>query len=221
MHCIDQVVTTNVNVLDRKEGFTFHYEPEFDPLHQGHFSVVPRQVKDRIPKDSHIWSDVGLPEFRPAILSYYQSCLAFSRRLIRIFALALDLPEDFFDPVTRYPGGDCALNFYPGHGKAPISDLDEVGLGAHTDLQIFTILWQSEHRGLQVLNGDNEWVYAMPIPGTLVVNIGDFLMRVTNDRLKSTVHRVVQHGEYDRYSMPFFFGKKHSFKSPHVTVHIG
>lgn len=103
-----------------------------------------------------------------------------------------------------------ALNFYPGHGNVPIADPEEVGLGAHSDLQIFTILWQSD-RGLQVLNKDNEWVWALPVPGTLVVNIGDFLMRLTNDRLKSTVHRVVQHGEVDRYSMPFFFGKQGSF----------
>jgi isopenicillin N synthase-like dioxygenase len=49
-------------------------------------------------------------------------------------------------------------------------------------------------------------VFAPPIPGTFVVNIGDFLMRLTNDRLKSTVHRVKQNGKFDRYSSAFFFG---------------
>jgi hypothetical protein len=73
-------------------------------------------------------------------------------------------------------------------------------------LQILTLLWQSEGRGLQILNPENEWIFAPPIPGTFVVNIGDFLMRLTNDRLKSTVHRVKQNGKLDRYSFAFFFG---------------
>lgn len=60
--------------------------------------------------------------------------------------------------------------------------------------------------GLQVLMNDGQWVKAPPIPGTFVVNIGDFLMRLTNDRFKSTVHRVHMRTSVDRYSMPFFFG---------------
>ncbi|KAJ9136698.1 Clavaminate synthase-like protein [Pleurostoma richardsiae] len=192
--------------IDRKEGFNMHYEPRFDPLHEGKLDTVPQAVLDALPRDSYIWDDVGLPEMQPRLIIYYQSCLALSRRLIRLLALGLDLPEDYFDAVTNYPGGDCTINFYPGHGDKPIADQDEVGLGAHTDLQILTLLWQSAHRGLQVLNSEGEWVFAPPIPGTIVVNIGDFLMRLTNDRLKSTVHRVIQHGKYDRYSMPFFFG---------------
>lgn len=138
---------------------------------------------------------------------YYRSCLCLARRLIRIIALALDLEEDYFDKYVTYPGGDMGLVFYPGHGDRLVKDLEEVGIGAHTDLQILTLLWQDEHRGLQVLNNENEWIFAPPIPGTLVVNIGDFFMRLTNDRLKSTVHRVIQHGKEDRLSMPFFFGK--------------
>lgn len=86
------------------------------------------------------------------------------------------------------------------------SGADDVGLGSHTDLQCFTLLWQDYVGGLQVLTKDGEWVKAPPIPGTLVVNIGDFLMRLTNDRFKSTVHRVYNRTTADRYSMPFFFG---------------
>lgn len=69
----------------------------------------------------------------------------------------------------------------------------------------FTILLQDDTGGLDVLNANAEWVPAPPIPGTFVVNIGDFLMRLTNDRFLSTVHRVKNVSGRDRYSMPFFF----------------
>ncbi|KAK1975502.1 hypothetical protein LZ30DRAFT_754081 [Colletotrichum cereale] len=195
---------------DRKEAFMCHYEPEFDPLHEGDLNQVPEHVRQHLPKEDFDWVDEGssavFPGFKSSVLAHWRACLALSRRLIRVIALALDLPEDHFDPLTTYPGGDFAINFYPGHGDQPVQDPDEVGVGAHTDLQILTLLWQDGHRGLQVLNGAGEWMWAPPVRGTFVVNIGDFFMRMTNDRLSSTVHRVIQHGREDRISMPFFFG---------------
>ncbi|KAF6839943.1 2OG-Fe(II) oxygenase superfamily protein [Colletotrichum plurivorum] len=195
---------------DRKEAFMFHYEPEFDPLYQDGPDQVPAHVRQHLPKEDFVWADSGddavLPGFKSALLTHWRACLALCRRLVRVLALALDLPENHFDAVTTYPGGDFAVNFYPGHGEQPVDDPDEVGVGAHTDLQILTLLWQDDHKGLQVLNSAGEWMWAPPVAGTFVVNIGDFLMRVTNDRLQSTVHRVLQHGKEDRISMPFFFG---------------
>jgi isopenicillin N synthase-like dioxygenase len=60
--------------------------------------------------------------------------------------------------------------------------------------------------GLQVLNNEGQWIKASPIQGTLVVNIADYLQRLSNDKFKSTVHRVYNRSTMDRYSMPFFFG---------------
>ncbi|KAI0021564.1 oxidoreductase-like protein [Xylariomycetidae sp. FL0641] len=192
---------------DRKETFNFHYEPRFDPLHVDDLDRVPQSLLDALPKDDHVWADAGVASFQPALLDYYQRVITLARRMMRILAIALAVDEDYFDALTKYPGADMAVHFYPGHGEAPIADPDEVGLGAHTDLQILTFLYQSdEGRGLQMLNTEGEWVYAPPRPGTLLVNIGDFLMRLTNDRLKSTVHRVVHHCRRDRYSVPVFFG---------------
>lgn len=82
----------------------------------------------------------------------------------------------------------------------------DVGFGTHTDLQCFTFLWQDHIGGLQVLNMEGEWIKVLPIEGTFVVNIGDYLMRLSNDRFKSTLHRVYNRSVEDRYSMPFFFG---------------
>ena len=192
---------------DRKETINWHYEPRFDPYHCDDLKHIPKEVLDSLPKDPYVWNGLTSLGFDEGILPYYKAVLTLARQMIKLVALALDLPESYFDDLVRYPGADFGLNYYPGHGDEPILDPKEVGLGAHTDLQVLTLLYQSDSgRGLQVLNNDNEWVYAPPIPGTFVVNIGDFLMRLTNDRLKSTVHRVIQHGKDDRYSLPLFFG---------------
>lgn len=129
--------------------------------------------------------------------------------MIRIFALALDMPEDYFDSVTTNPGADGLYVHYPA---TPADALEEsngdvdVGIGSHTDIQCVTLLWQDMSGGLQVLSASDEWLDARPIAGTLVVNIGDFLQRLSNNRFKSTVHRVYNRQPSSRYSMPFFLG---------------
>ena len=80
------------------------------------------------------------------------------------------------------------------------------GHGAYTDVQRFTLLWQDMIGGLQVLNDECQWVKVVPIPDTFVVNIVDFLTRLSSDRFKSTIHRVYNGSPMDRLSMPFFLG---------------
>lgn len=103
------------------------------------------------------------------------------------------------------------FNYYPTRTQEEIQE-KFVGLGSHTDLQLFTLLWQDSVGGLQVLTREGQWIKAPPIEGTLVVNIGDYMMRLCNDIYKSTVHRVTNESTQERVSMPFFFGK--SSKSP-------
>ena len=127
--------------------------------------------------------------------------------MVRIFALALDMPEDYFDSVTTHPGADGLYVHYPGSPDTlPENAEVDVGIGSHTDIQCITLLWQDMSGGLQVLSASDEWLDARPIPGTLVVNIGDFLQRLSNNRFKSTVHRVFNRQSTSRYSMPFFLG---------------
>lgn len=103
---------------------------------------------------------------------------------------------------------------------------EQVSIGSHTDFQLFTILCQDAVPGLQVLSRDGQWLNAPPIPGTFVVNIADYLQRITNDLYVSTVHRAINNGgsgtnatatshkqrksnninNRERVSMPFFFG---------------
>ncbi len=192
--------------LDYREAFSWRYRPEYDP-DQKDPATVPEEVKPYIRGEEYVWDGTThLPGFKDGCITYWQSCLTLSRRLVKIFALCLDLPEDYFDALTTYPGSDGVFNFYPAMTEEEAAMSQDVGLGSHTDLQCFTLLWQDMIGGLQVLNKDGQWIKASPIKDTIVVNIGDYLMRLSNDRFKSTVHRVYNRSTVDRYSMPFFFG---------------
>jgi isopenicillin N synthase-like dioxygenase len=141
--------------------------------------------------------------FRDVVSEYYGEVLTLARVLIRLFAEVLELPADFFTSLVSTPGAMGRLIHYPPQSAA---DPEALGIGAHTDIECFTILCQGTIPALQILNVDGEWIQAPPIPGTFVVNIGDMLARWTNDRFVSTVHRVWNVTGEERYSIPFFFG---------------
>jgi isopenicillin N synthase-like dioxygenase len=196
--------------LDTKESFGWSYSPGYDPLYENR-AFDPDTVAAYSQDEPHIWlSAAHLDGFKADTLAYWRACLALARKLLPIFALSLELPEDYFASVTTFPGADGVYNFYPvlNEGLTRPS-LPDVGIGSHTDLQCFTLLWQDMHGGLQVLNQKSEWIWATPIEDTFVVNIGDFLSRLTNDRYRSTVHRAYNRElcNEERISMPFFFGK--------------
>lgn len=205
---VGQVHVSPSESVDNKESLQWQYDPRYDPTHAASsLSSIPAEVLTCIRGEEFVWEGTKhIPGFKDASIKYWQECLALARRLIRIFALALDLEETYFDSLVTYPGSDGVYNFYPGKSPAEAAIAKDVGLGSHTDLQCFTLLWQDMIGGLQVLTRDGEWIKATPIPGTFVVNIGDFLQRVSNDRFVSTVHRVFSRAQEDRISMPFFFG---------------
>lgn len=149
----------------------------------------------------NVWPD--MPGFKGSVSEYYADVLGLARKMIRLFAEVLLLPPDFFDSLVSTPGAMGRLIHYPPQqASAP----DALGIGAHTDIECFTILCQGTVPALQILNVEGEWIQAPPIPGTFVVNIGDMLARWTNDRFVSTVHRVWNVTGQERYSIPFFFG---------------
>lgn len=190
----------------------WQYSPEYDPVPKD-LNATPEDVKAWLRGEEFVWDGTKhIPDFKRDCIKYWQECLKLSRRLVQIFALSLDLPETYFDEMTTYPGADGVLNFYPGMSPEEASTSQDVGIGSHTDLQCFTLLWQDSLGGLQVLKRDGQWIKAPPIPGTFVVNIGDYLMRLTNDRFQSTVHRVYNRSTHDRISMPFFFGFNFNLK---------
>ncbi|EKG21355.1 Isopenicillin N synthase [Macrophomina phaseolina MS6] len=201
--------TARVNVAeswDTREAFGWRYDPKYDPDPKPPFDEAPEEVKPYIRGEDSVWEGTAhIAGFKEAALEYWAAFLTLARRLIRIFALSLELPEDYFDNRVTYPGADGAMSWYPPRTEEETKN-DNVGVGSHTDLQMFTLLWQDEIGGLQILNQEGQWIKAKPIEGTLVVNIGDFLMRLSNDIFKSTVHRVYNRSNAERISLPFFFG---------------
>ncbi|OAG00711.1 Clavaminate synthase-like protein [Paraphaeosphaeria sporulosa] len=182
---------------DLKEGFLMG-EDATDPEQKLPVRDLPFMSTPRNQWPSHPTATF----FRPALYTYYTAMLTFSRRLLGIFALALDLPEHHFDTITRHPMTNVrAVHYPPQHSDA------DVGIGAHTDFCWFTLVCQSrtEYPALEVLNANGIWVPVSHEPHSFVVNIADFLKLVTGGEWMSTVHRVRNMGGEERYSMPFFF----------------
>ena len=94
------------------------------------------------------------------------------------------------------------LNHYPPQDAPP--DADIIGVRSHTDYGAFTILWQDDLGGLEILNKSGEWVVVPPMPDSFVINIGDMMQVWSNGRFSSTSHRVINRSGRDRYSIPMF-----------------
>ncbi|MBK4994894.1 isopenicillin N synthase family oxygenase [Pseudomonas sp. S37] len=140
--------------------------------------------------------------FREVFDLYHEHMMRLARELISAIAISLDLPADYFEKLQRKPITIHRLNYYPPqHG--PIS-MKELGTGAHTDYGFLTILHQDDVGGLQVQNQEGDWISAPPIEDTFVVNIGDLVQTLTNDRYPATYHRVINTSGKSRYSIPFF-----------------
>ena len=144
----------------------------------------------------------GLPEFREAMVPYFHACSNLGLSLMRALAVALDLPEHFFDAKFDKPLPTLRpLRYPPQTGHISYS---QVGCGEHTDFGCLTILAQDDVGGLQVQSRQGRWISAPSIDKALLINIGDMLARWSNDRFVATPHRVINASTEDRYSLPFF-----------------
>ncbi|RYO97313.1 hypothetical protein DL764_007336 [Monosporascus ibericus] len=144
--------------VDVREAFSFRYSPELDPDHPMDISQIPEEVKPWIRGEDFVWEGTRhLPGFRNDCLAYWGCCLTLARRLVRMFALSLDLAEDYWDDKVTYPGADGVFNYYPPRNEEEIKK-GFVGLGSHTDLQLFTLLWQDHVGGLQILTKEGQWI---------------------------------------------------------------
>lgn len=149
------------------------------------------------PNATNQWPDeVG---FKQVVQAYYDEIFLLSKSIFRSFALALNLPEDFFESKLSAPPSQLRLLHYFDNPNARESDS---GIGAHTDYEFFTLLLPTSP-GLQVLNGAGEWIEAPVLEGCFVLNIGDMMEVLSNGHYVATSHRV-RAVKAERYSFPFF-----------------
>ncbi|MEW2435981.1 2-oxoglutarate and iron-dependent oxygenase domain-containing protein [Streptomyces caniferus] len=149
--------------------------------------------------------------FRDVWQEYIDAVSDLAADLMRLFAVALGLSEDFFDDKFDRHGSSVAANYYPPQLEPPLPG--QLRRGPHTDFGSLTILYQEDDRGgLQVLQGKDNWRDVSAIPGSFVVNIGDLMALWTGGRWVSTMHRVINPERGDtssRVTIPFFYLPNH------------
>lgn len=151
------------------------------------------------------WPDEPLvPGFRSAVDEYFHSLGQLARRVMGLIALGLGLPREYFAPYMRDPMPVLRLLHYPP--QPADARRGQIGSGAHTDWGAITLLAQDDAGGLEVRDPNGGWTSAEPVAGSFVVNLGDMMARWTNDRYRSTLHRVINRvSARDRYSIAYFF----------------
>ena len=183
----------------------------------------------------NVWPD-EVASFRDTFETLYATMERTGLRILSAIALHLGLPEHFFDPTVENGNSVMRLLHYP---PVPVEAEGRIRAAAHEDINTITLLLGAEEAGLELLAKDGRWLPVSPPEGALAVNIGDMLQRLTNGRLRSTTHRVInpvgERARHPRYSMPFFLhfrpdfliealagcvdsGREHEVESP-ITAH--
>jgi len=153
-----------------------------------------------------------LPEFNTTTQEVYKKLESAGLYLLRAIAVYLNLPENYFDDKV-HDGNSIlrTLHYFPITDPDSLPD-DAVRAGAHEDINLITLLIGASADGLELLTRENEWFPVKAHGEDLVVNVGDMLQRLTNNKLKSTTHRVVNPPrelmKNSRYSVPFFLHPK-------------
>jgi isopenicillin N synthase-like dioxygenase len=145
----------------------------------------------------------GDEAFRRVMAAYVELMHDTAERLLSAMAVSLDLPPDHFGRFCTNALASLRLVRYPpvapGEGRAHAA-------APHTDFGGLTLLLQDHRGGLEVFDAASDgWIAAPPVPGSLVVNLGDLMARWTNDRYRSTLHRAANLSGEARYSAPFFY----------------
>jgi isopenicillin N synthase-like dioxygenase len=151
-------------------------------------------------RGTNLWP-ADLPGFRETIVAYCNALEALAKKLVPIYAVALDLPADYFDKAFIEPQYTLRMSHYPFVDTiAP----DEFGIAPHTDTSFMTLLAQNKVPGLSLRTREGRWIDAPALDGHFLVNGGDMLRRWTNDCFLATPHRAVNRSGQERYAIPFF-----------------
>lgn len=170
--------------------------------HFGQYVTDNPVLKEEYPENVTV---TELPRFNAVGKETYQMLEKTAQHVLRALALHLDLEETYFDVWIKNGNSILRPIHYPPITTEP---KNAVRAAAHGDINLITLLMGAHGKGLQVKNHQGEWVDAIAKPDQLMINVGDMLSRLTNNRLKSTIHQVVnpprELWNTSRYSIPFF-----------------
>lgn len=187
------------------EKITPGFEPDYKEYYDFGLELTDADLTP-IDQGVTLWPDEeALPGFQRIMRAHVRRTSTVARRIVRGFALALDLPEDYFDAAHERPFFNFRPSYYP-----PANDVlraNRWSCGPHTDYMSMTMLWQDAVGGLEVMNIDGEWIAAPPKPETMVLNIADMMSIWTNDLFTSNPHRVANRSpDRHRLSLAHFMG---------------
>ncbi len=150
-----------------------------------------------------------VPEFSPTLRKAYSAFQTSGTDLLRAIALYLGLEESYFDAQVHNGNSILRAIHYPPIAQEPKS---AIRAEQHEDINLITLLVGASADGLEILSKEGQWVPVTSLPEQIVVNVGDMLQRLTNNKLKSTTHRVVnpprEKWGSSRFSIPFFLHPK-------------
>lgn len=170
--------------------------------HFGQYVEDNPKLKEEYPDNVEVEE---LPEFNKVGKEAYKMLEKTAKYVLRALALHLGLEETYFDQYIHNGNSILRPIHYPPITEEP---KEAVRAAAHGDINLITLLMGAQGKGLQVQNHEGEWIDAIAEPDELMINVGDMLSRHTNNKLKSTIHRVVNPPRElwgtSRYSIPFF-----------------
>ena len=147
-----------------------------------------------------------IPRFNLTLLSAYRHFEKTGKKLLQAIALYLGLDENYFEPFVKNGNSILRTIHYP---PITIEPKSAIRAEEHEDINLITLLVGASADGLQILTKQSEWINVTSGHEQIVVNVGDMLQRLTNNKLKSTTHRVVnpprELWHTSRFSIPFFF----------------
>ncbi len=183
-------LTANSRVFEQ-----YRIQREFDPDDADLQSGNPLFQPNRWPEQ--------IDGFGADSVAYYDRLAVLGQQLLRAIAIGLGLPEDRFERYFRKPICQISLMYYPALPEGVGNEIKN--LSAHVDEGPLVMLAQGEVGGLEVKNVDGQWLAAPPVPGAYTVNLGNTMMWWSNGRFKSTLHRVRNTSQRERFSIPFFW----------------
>ena len=160
----------------------------------------PDVLADRRFRSANKWP-LGLPGLRETVVQYCDTLERLVKKLVRLYARALDLPAEYFDTAFKEPQYKLRATHYPNQDSPPE---DEFGIAPHTDTSFLTLLAPNAVPGLSIRTQAGKWIAPPALPDAFMVNGGQLLLRWTNDRFLATPHRAVNSSGGERYALAFF-----------------